>query len=97
MAGFTDQRPPLPDWIYECYVCVREQLCELEFTTDGKPRLDREDAIAMVVTDCETELEPEDAEYALTRLLDHGYLYQVNSKLRLTIPDEQCSCEEQLD
>lgn len=48
----------------------------------------------MVVTDCKTELEPEDAEYALDRLLDHGYLYQVDSTLRLTIPDEQCSPEE---
>lgn len=94
MAGSTNQRPPLPDWICECYDCVRERLCELESSSDSKPEIDREEAIAMVVTNCQTELEPEDAEYALKRLLDHGYLYQVDSTLRLTIPDEQCSPEE---
>ena len=49
----------------------------------------------MMGADFETELESEDVEYALERLLGHGYLYQVDSTLRLTIPDEQCSPEEQ--
>ncbi len=97
MAGFTDQRPPLPEWIRECYQCLRKQLCKLESSTDSKPGVDREEAIALVLTDCETALKPKDVEYALKRLLDHGYLYQVDSELRLTIPDEQCPSEEQLE
>jgi len=96
MAGSTNQRPPLPDWVRECFDCLRERLCELESSTDSKPGLEYDDAITVLMTNCTADIETEDAEHALDRLLDYGYLYQVGSTLRLTIPDEQCPPERKL-
>ena len=90
MAGSTNRRPPLPNWIYECFDCLRGRLCELETSTGNKSGLDRDDAVTTLVTSCAADVGPEDTKNALDRLLDHGYLYQVGSTLRLTIPDEQC-------
>lgn len=96
MAGSTNRRPPLPDWIGECFDCLRKRLCKLESSTDGESGLEYDDAITLLITNCPAEVESEDAEHALDRLLDHGYLYQVGSALRLTIPDEQCPPEQRL-
>jgi len=41
-------------------------------------------------TNPELELEREDAEYALTRLLDRGYFYEVDDQLRVTSSEKQC-------
>lgn len=42
----------------------------------------------MFLTIDELALGPDDADHALTRLLDRGYLYAVNDELRVTTPPE---------
>ncbi|MHC3439945.1 hypothetical protein ACYJ1Y_18155 [Natrialbaceae archaeon A-gly3] len=93
MAGSTDPRPPLPDWILECYECLLPQMCPPEDGSEDIQTIDRDEAVDLLLADCETPLEPEDATYALERLLNRGYFYQVDSELRLTTPEEHCSVE----
>lgn len=89
MAGTSDPRQPLPDWILECYDQLRTHVCDLE--TDGVQAIDREEAIDVLVSDGGDSLEPDDAKYALDRLLERGYFYEVDTELRVTTPEEQCS------
>ncbi len=93
MAGSTDPRPPLPDWILECYECLLPQMCPPEDGSEDIQTIDRDEAVSLLLTDCENPLEPEDATYALERLLNRGYIYQVDSELRLTTPEEHCRVE----
>ncbi len=89
MAGFTDPRPPLPEWILESY----EQLCSHaseDHRDDDIRSIDYEDAIDVLTTNPELGLERKDAEYALTRLLDRGYFYEVDDQLRVTSSEEEC-------
>ncbi len=90
MAGSTDPRPPLPDWILECYDCLRSRLCTPE-GQDGPQTIERAEAIECLLAADELALESGDAEHALDRLLDRGYFYTVESEIRITVPDEQCS------
>jgi hypothetical protein len=41
-----------------------------------------------LVTTDELALEPDDADQALTRLLERGYFYEVDDELRVTAPTE---------
>ena len=92
MAGGTHSRPSLPDWILECYNCLRQQLCEQFDRSASRPvGIERSAAIELLLTTTDVTLEPDDAEYAIDRLLNRGYLYEVESELRLTEPDEQCT------
>jgi len=92
MAGGTDSRPPLPDWVLECNDCLRQYLCSQLEAADTKPQgIERTAAIELLLTTTDVVLETEDAEYAITRLLNRGYLYQVETELRLTEPGKQCS------
>lgn len=79
MAMFRDERPPLSDWILDAY----HQLARQIQTRDGG--LPIEDAKALLITE---ETDEFDVEYALQRLLDRGYLYQVEGELFVTHPDE---------
>ena len=90
MAGFTDPRPPLPEWILESYELIRSHACESDHREGDIRSIDYEDAINVLDTNPELELEREDAEYALTRLLDRGYFYKVDDQLRVTSSEEQC-------
>jgi hypothetical protein len=76
---FRDDRPPLPDWILDAY----RQLAEQIRTRDGG--LPIEDAKTFLTTE---ETDEFDVEYLLQRLLDRGYLYQVEGELFVTLPDE---------
>ncbi|PCR88759.1 hypothetical protein [Natrinema ejinorense] len=86
MNDFTDPRSPLPEWILDAY----DILCTHSLTSaDGEdvPSVPRERAFEVLCSTDELTLEPEDADYALTRLLERGYLYEVDGELRVTIPD----------
>ncbi|MHC3439568.1 hypothetical protein ACYJ1Y_16120 [Natrialbaceae archaeon A-gly3] len=90
MADSSDPRPPLPAWILECYEHLCAQACEPDHESVDIPALKRVEALETLLADCDVTLEPEDAEYAISRLLDRGYLYEVGSELRVTEPDKQC-------
>ncbi|UTF55823.1 hypothetical protein [Natronosalvus rutilus] len=83
MYDTTDPRPPLPEWILECYTF----LCEQEVDEDASS-FSREQALDSLLEAQTLELEPEDVNHALTRLLERGYLYEVDDKLRVTTPSE---------
>ena len=93
MAGSTDPRPPLPDWILECYDCLRPAMCDREEEHVDIRAIDRDEAVEFLLADCEVPLEPDDVTYALEQLLNRGYVYQVDDELRLTTPDDQCPPE----
>ncbi len=92
MAGGTDSRPTFPDWILKCYDCLRQHLCNQVKSGDtDRQGVERTEAIELLLSTTDVALESEDAEYAIDRLLNRGYLYEVESELRLTEPDEQCT------
>ena len=90
MARVTDPRPPLPEWILECYDRLCTQACQLGQQEDSVPLIDYDDAVDVLISDSELALEQRDVEYALTRLLERGYFYEVEDELRITSPEEQC-------
>lgn len=76
---FRDDRPPLPNWILDAY---RQLATQIQSRDGGLPT---EEAETILTT---AEIDESDAEYALGRLLDRGYLYQVEDELFVTLPDE---------
>lgn len=90
MDRATDPRPSIADWILDAYTVLAAHLSEAE--TDEShgqvPAISREQAVDVLLTTDELALEPDDADHALTRLLDRGYLYAVDDELRLTTPTE---------
>ncbi|RZV06587.1 hypothetical protein [Natrinema hispanicum] len=90
MARVTDPRPPLPEWILECYDRLCTQACRPDHEEDSVPLIDYDDATDILVADSELALEQRDVEHALTRLLERGYFYEVENELRITSPEEQC-------
>ena len=90
MARVTDPRPPLPEWILECYDRLCTQACQSDAGEDSVPLINYDDATDILAADAELALEQRDVEYALTRLLERGYFYEVEDELRITSPEEQC-------
>lgn len=90
MAPFsnpTDPRPPLPDWIKDAYEVI-------ERAASGTPsELAYPEAIDQLEADAELDLERSDAEHAVERLLQRGYLYRVEEDLRITGPLEDPSVD----
>lgn len=76
---FRDERPPLSDWILDAYRQLAEQI---QIRDGGLPT---EEAKSLLITE---ETDETDVEYLLQRLLDRGYLYQVEGELFVTQPDE---------
>ena len=76
---FRNERPPLSDWILDAYRQLGDQIQ----SRDGG--LPIEDAKAFLITE---ETDEFDVEYLLQRLLDRGYLYQVEGELFVTQPEE---------
>ena len=76
---FRDERPPLPEWVLDAY----SQLAERIRSRDGG--LPIEEAKALLITE---DTDQADVDYAFQRLLDRGYLYQVEGELFVTLPDE---------
>ncbi len=83
MYDTTDPRPSLPEWILECYAV----LCDQDLDEDVSS-FTREQALDTLLEAQTPELEPEDVDHALTRLLERGYLYTVDDELRVTNPPE---------
>ncbi|WP_222913735.1 hypothetical protein [Natrinema sp. SYSU A 869] len=65
----------MPDWILEVYRQLKSRICR------GDNGLTKEKATALIVTE---EIREADAEYALQRLIDRGYLYLVDDELYVT-------------
>lgn len=90
MNRIDDPYPPIADWILDAYTVLSASLSEA--TTDEShgqvPAISRDQAVDVLLTADELALEPDDADHALTRLLDRGYLYAVDDELRVTTPPE---------
>ena len=71
-------KPSLPKWIREAY-----ETLETEYTS-GSDELSHTDAKAKLLAEDENIEEEADAVYAIDRLLDRGWLYEVNDQLRKT-------------
>ncbi len=82
MADSSDPRPPLAEWILECY----DRLCAQMADSDDHS-FSREQAVDILLEADGLALEPEDATYALTRLLERGYVYEVDGEFRITTPE----------
>ncbi|WP_254534048.1 hypothetical protein [Natrinema gelatinilyticum] len=89
MAGITDPRPPLPEWILECYDRLCTQACRPDHGEDSVPLIEYDEAVNVLSSDAELALEQRDVEYALTRLLERGYFYEVEDELRITSPEQR--------
>lgn len=87
MSLTHDPRPPLPDWIMDTYGVVSTRISD-SAPDDGVPAIARERAIAILCGDEDLGLERADAEHAIARLLERGYLYEVDAELRVTSPSE---------
>ena len=73
----TDQ-PSLPQWIQNAY-----QSLETAYTSDTD-ELSREAAHQLLLTEAEQIETDEEATYVLNRLLERGWLYEVDGQLRKT-------------
>lgn len=78
---WKDNRPPLPDWIQEAYEII---IPHIDDPDEGIPR-DR--AHEILLAHEEFPNEPQDAEHALDRLLNRGWVYEVYGNIRITDPD----------
>jgi len=63
MARVTDPRPPLPEWILECYDRLCTQVCRPDHREDSVPLIDYDDATNILAADTELALEQRDVEY----------------------------------
>lgn len=78
---WSDEPRSLPAWIEEAYEIL---LSEITSNQDG---ISKEEAQSRLVAHETFPDDPEDAEYAIERLLNTGWLYQVQNELRITDPD----------
>lgn len=86
MTDLTDPRPPLPGWILDAYDILAAH-SHNEVASQDKQSIPRENALEMLRTSEKLDLETGDAPHAVSRLIDRGYLYEVNDELRVTIPE----------
>jgi len=70
--------PDLPTWIREAY-----ETLEAEYAS-GIDELSHTDATEILLAEGGNIEEEADAVYAIDRLLDRGWLYEVNDRLRKT-------------
>ncbi|NGM71617.1 hypothetical protein G6M89_21980 [Natronolimnobius sp. AArcel1] len=86
MSLATDPRPPLPEWVLEAYDVLVDAITQQGRGEDNcrVPAIQRDGAISVLLSTNELDLEQGDAEYAVTRLVERGYLYEVNEELRIT-------------
>lgn len=90
MSLGTDPRPPLPNWITDIYTVLSAHITDSDTRENPSQSLtiSRDQAVD-VLCRSDKALEPADAEYAINRLIERGYLYQVDTELRITIPDAE--------
>lgn len=84
---YEDNRPPLPDWILDVYEMILAYVAEQTESESGgepaAPTLSR-DQLLRIILASDLEVEPQDVDHAVDRLLDRGYLYEVSEGLRIT-------------
>ncbi|WP_277543307.1 hypothetical protein [Haloarcula laminariae] len=73
-----DPRPPLPDWVQAAFETLEPHLEEADA---GIPRAD---AHGRLLADCDSIENDTDASRALQRLLERGWLYEVDDIIRKT-------------
>lgn len=71
-------QPSLPEWIQNAYESL-----EPAYTSDTD-ELSRETAHELLLTEAEQIETKEEATYVLNRLLERGWLYEVDGQLRKT-------------
>ena len=86
---WNDESRSLPDWIEDGYEILVAEIQE----SDGG--LSQAEAQNRLLDHDAFPAEPADAEYAIERLLDSGWLYEVDTSLRVTdserdVNDESC-------
>ena len=81
MRMWENDRQPLPDWIEDAYRIL------LGHIDDPREGIERERAHNVLIHAQEFPDQPGDAEYAISRLLNRGYFYEVDGDLRVTEPD----------
>lgn len=84
---FEDDPPSLSDWILAIYETILEYVTDQrESKSGGEPSTPTpsRDQLARIVLTSDLEVEPQDVDYAVDRLLDRGYLYEVDDGLRAT-------------
>lgn len=72
----------LPDWIATAYDVLEAHITEC----DGGLSVEEAQTVLLEATADKRSLDPADAEYAIQRLLDRGYLYEVDGALFVTEP-----------
>ena len=75
---WTSEQASLPAWIQDAYDDLAPHF---EDSSEGIPR---EQARELLVTESDAVDKPADADYALDRLLERGWLYDVDRSLRKT-------------
>jgi len=84
----------LPDWIVTAFDALQAEISE----RDGAVSVEHGPALLREATTEELGLHPGDAEYAIQRLLDRGYLYEVDGQLFVTEPTtEEAEATENAD
>jgi len=78
---WQNDRRPLPEWIEDGYQIL------LGHIDDPREGINREQAYDVLIHAETFPDEPADAEYAIERLLNRGYFYEVDDYLRVTEPD----------
>ncbi|GAB3669794.1 hypothetical protein [Halopiger thermotolerans] len=90
MSLATDPRPPLPEWVLDAYDVLTDAIAEHGRTEPDRqvPAIHRDDAIEVLLSTEELQLDQRDVDHAVTRLLERGYLYEVGDELRVTTPPD---------
>lgn len=86
MNDITDPRSSLSEWILDAYDVLYTHSLKSDDPEDTQS-VSREQALKILLNTEKLALEPEDANYALTRLLERGYFYEVHGELHVTIPE----------
>jgi hypothetical protein len=74
----NNDTPSLPDWVQDAYESLEPHY---ETTTDGISRTEAHD---LLLADANAVEDAGDASYVLDRLLDRGWLYEVDDTLYKT-------------
>lgn len=78
---WNTERRSLPAWIQDGYEILEPHI-------DGRQEgITRDRAYEILLADDDFEDEPADAKYAVKRLLERGWLYEVDDELRITDPE----------
>jgi hypothetical protein len=78
---WKNQPRSLPDWIENGYKILVSQ------TTNQQEGITNEQAQELLLVQQSFPDEPADAQYAIERLLNYGWLYEAEGKLRITDPE----------